>query len=99
MAIMEISVVPLGTKTTSVGEYVAAIQKILDESPFNYKLTDMGTLVEGDVKDLLSIAAKLHESPFSKGAMRVYTVIKIDDRRDKSVKLGEKVASVRQKMS
>ena len=38
---------------------------------------------KGDLKDLMKIALKMHETPFKKGARRVLTTLKIDDRRDK----------------
>ncbi len=40
----------------------------------------------------------LHEHSFRAGGKRVYTVMKIDDRRDRNVALGEKVDSVMRKV-
>ncbi len=98
MALMEITVVPIGTGSTSVGEYVVATQRILKDMGLAYELTDMGTEVEGDMELLMDVARQLHESAFSKGAARVYTVIKIDDRRDKVVHLGQKTGSVLERL-
>jgi len=95
MALMEISVIPLGTGSTSLGRYVAEIKKFLEENHIPHTLTDMGTIIEGDVDELLAIARKLHEMPFKAGAKRVYTALKIDDRRDKEVHLGTKTESVK----
>ncbi|WP_297058534.1 thiamine-binding protein [Thermosulfurimonas sp.] len=47
---------------------------------------------------LLHLAAELHEIPFGAGAKRVFTVIKIDDRRDREVHLGDKVQSVEERL-
>ncbi|MDX1776797.1 MAG: MTH1187 family thiamine-binding protein [Desulfobulbales bacterium] len=94
MALMHITVIPLGTDSPSVGEYIADIQKALEKSGFPHTLTDMGTIVEGDSKELLALAARLAEMPFNKGALRVSTQISLDDRRDKKVGLGDKTASV-----
>ena len=47
MAIMEISVVPLGLGKTSVGDYIAAVVKYLETANLPHELTDMGTLVQG----------------------------------------------------
>ena len=41
---------------------------------------------------------KMHETPFTKGVQRVYTVIKIDDRRDKQTGMDYKVHSVQDKL-
>ncbi len=94
MALMEITIVPIGTGSTSVGEYVVESVRILKEKGLPFELSDMGTVVSGEIEELLDVARELHESPFLQGAKRVYTVIKIDDRRDKTVRLGEKTKSV-----
>ncbi|PXF53480.1 MAG: hypothetical protein C4B57_09355 [Deltaproteobacteria bacterium] len=98
MALMDINVSPLGTGSTSVGEFVVNIQRLLAEHELPYELTDMGTIIEGDIDQLLAAAKALHESTFSHGAKRVYTVIKIDDRRDKEVHLGQKTRSVKERL-
>lgn len=94
MALMNLTIIPLGSGSTSMGEYVAAIQKTLEEADFPYKLTDMGTIIEGSTKDLLALAAQLTEIPFNRGVHRVVTQISLDDRRDKKVALGNKTTSV-----
>ena len=98
MAIAEVSVVPIGTAKTGVSEYVAGAVRILKESGLKYKLTPMGTIVEGDIKDVLEIIAKMHETPFNNKAERVYTTIKIDDRRDIKAEMDSKVKSVMEKL-
>jgi uncharacterized protein YqgV (UPF0045/DUF77 family) len=40
---------------------------------------------------------RMHEVPFTHGAGRVYTTIKIDDRRDKKATMEGKIRSVREK--
>ena len=94
MALMHLTIIPLGTGAPSLGEYVADIQKALDRSGFHYRLTDMGTIIEGGSKELLALAGELAEIPFGKGVQRVSTQISLDDRRDKKVTLGDKVESV-----
>ncbi|MCK4838524.1 MAG: MTH1187 family thiamine-binding protein [Desulfobulbaceae bacterium] len=99
MALMQINVIPLGTGSASVGEFVAGITKALAREGVVYKLTDMGTVVEGEAGELLQIAARIHELPFLKGAKRVVTQISIDDRRDKIVSIGDKVSSVNRRLN
>lgn len=94
MALMQITIVPLGVSSTSLGGYVADILKELKKENIPYQLTDMGTIVEGEADTLFSLAARLHKIPFQKGAQRVSTQISIDDRKDKKVTLGDKVQSV-----
>ena len=97
MAIVEVSIVPLGTGSTSVSRYVAECLKVLDNSGLTYELHGMGTIIEGSVTELLSIIEKMHEVPFEKGAQRVVTSIKLDDRRDKAATIQGKVSSVMEK--
>jgi uncharacterized protein (TIGR00106 family) len=99
MAIGEVSIVPLGTGSTSVSDYVAACIKVLDESGISYELHGMGTIIEGDLKDLFEVILKMHEVPFRAGALRVVTSVKIDDRRDKKATVQDKVEAVQTKLS
>ena len=82
MAIAEVSIVPIGTQSTSVSSYVAACLEVLEESGLTYELHGMGTIVEGDLKELFEIVLRMHEVPFDAGALRVVTSVKVDDRRD-----------------
>jgi uncharacterized protein (TIGR00106 family) len=99
VVIVEISVIPLGTKTTSVSSYVADALKTLEkEKDIKYELTPMGTIIEGDLEKVLDLAKKMHDAVFVKGILRVITIIKIDDRRDKPLSLEGKVKSVQEKL-
>ncbi len=95
MAIAEVTVIPIGTGSTSVSEYVAACQKVLRENQeIKHQLTPMGTILEGELNDILDIVRQLHEVPFENGALRVATTLKIDDRRDKVASMDQKIKSV-----
>lgn len=98
MAILQISVVPIGTGETSLSAYVADCIRILKKERVRYELTAMGTNVEGNLKDLFRIAFKMHQTPFRKGAVRVLTTLKIDDRRDKKGTLKAKKKAVEEKL-
>ena len=98
MAILQISVVPIGTGETSLSAYVADCIRILKKERVRYELTSMGTNMEGDLKDLLRVAFKMHQAPFRKGALRVLTTLKIDDRRDKKGTLKGKKRAVEEKL-
>ena len=97
MAVLEISVVPIGVGP-SLSSYVADCVRILKKGKIPYELTAMGTNLEGDLKDLIRIALEMHQVPFTKGARRVLTTIKIDDRRDKKITLSGKKKAVRRKL-
>ena len=99
MAIAEVSVVPLGTKTPSVSQYVARAIKILEqETGIKYEITPMGTVVEGDLDGILAAVKKMHEAVFGEEVVRVLTTIKIDDRRDKPQTMNGKLDSVKRKL-
>ena len=96
MAMMEVGVIPLGTETPSVSKYVAeAIRVLQSEKDIKYELTAMGTIVEGDLGHLLNLAQKMHRSVFDTGAMRVVTLIKIDERKDEVATMSSKLEAVR----
>ena len=98
MAIMEISVVPVGTKEVSVSSYVAdCIQKLRD-AKVQYQLTPMGTIVEAEAEEIFQIALMIHQTPFEAGAQRVVTTIKIDDRRDIEATAERKVSAVEEEL-
>lgn len=99
MAIVEVTTVPLGTKDTSLSKYVADCHRVLEnQKKVKYQLTPMGTIIEGDLDEILSVIRKMHEVPFDNGALRVSTSIKIDDRRDKDSTMDKKVESVTSKL-
>lgn len=99
MVIAEISVIPMGTKTPSASEYVArAVRAIMQQKNVKYQLMAMGTLLEGDLSDVLEAAKRMHESVFGKDVQRVVTSITIDDRRDKQLTMDYKVQSVMKKL-
>ncbi len=98
MALAEISVIPIGTPTPSIGDWIAEAVKVLEKSGIKYELSPMGTLIEGKASDIFRIAGKMHESALRKGIKRVVTTLVIDDRRDKEVTMRSKVASVRRRL-
>ncbi|WP_078379717.1 MTH1187 family thiamine-binding protein [Sutcliffiella halmapala] len=98
MAIVDVTVIPIGTDGPSVSDYVADIQEILvgfqKEGKIEFRLTPMSTIIEGNLPELFSVIQAIHEAPFQKGLQRVATNIRIDDRRDKKVKMEDKLNSV-----
>jgi uncharacterized protein (TIGR00106 family) len=99
MTIAEISVVPLGTKTPSVSQYVARAVKVLEqEKGIRYEMTAMGTIMEGDLDMIMEVVKKMHEGTFVDGVARVLTMVKIDDRRDRAGGMKAKVDSLKNKL-
>jgi uncharacterized protein (TIGR00106 family) len=96
MAVAEISVMPVG-KGEGLSEYVAIAYSIAKNSGLRCELTPMGTVLEGDVDKIFQLAQKMHLSLFDKGAQRVITHLKLDERRDKVQKIEERMQSVMDK--
>lgn len=99
MAIVQFSIVPLGTMGTSLSAYVAQIHQALEKIDMEHQLTPMGTIIEGPLDRILDVIKQVHELPFNAGASRVMTLVNIDDRRDKQATAADKVASVRTKLT
>lgn len=100
MAIVEVSIIPLGTETPSLSKFVAGCLHVLQgERDLHYQLTPMGTVIEGNLDRILEVVKKMHEQPFNSGAHRVLTNIRVDDRRDKVITMSGKVTSVVNKLA
>ena len=97
--VAEISVIPLGTASSSLSKYVATCVDTLKQAPdVSYQLTAMGTIIQGPLKRVLELAEEMHQVPFAQGVQRVVTTIKIDDRRDKPLTIEGKVKAVVERM-
>ncbi|MCK4326001.1 MTH1187 family thiamine-binding protein [bacterium] len=99
MVIVEINIIPLGTKTPSVSKYIANALKVIErEKDIKYELTPMGTIIEGELDKILDLAKRIHKATFSDKVKRVVTTIKIDERRNKNSSMIKKVKSVKEKL-
>ncbi|RMG75331.1 MAG: thiamine-binding protein [Nitrospirae bacterium] len=94
--IAEFSIVPLG-EGPSVGDYIAEVISIVEESGLPYRLNPMGTCVEGSWNDIMKLLRRCHRQ-MMKRADRVIINIKIDDRKDKELTMEGKVKSVERRL-
>ena len=96
MATADLTVLALGRKELSASEYIAEIQRRLrKQQRVRFQMHAMGTSLEGTAEDILAIVGELHAVPFDQGVQRVYTVLKLDERRDRPDQtLEDKVRSV-----
>ena len=94
MALMQITVIPLGTATPSVGEFVADIELYLRQSGVDHSMHDMGTIIHGNADQLFRLAHQIHQLPFARGVGRVVTQITIEERLDLDPAIGGKKQSV-----
>ncbi len=96
MVLLEMSIVPLG-QGESVSQYVARCVEIIDRSGLSYELHAMGTIVEGDLGQVLDLMRQCIED-VAKSANRVTCTAKIDYRQGVTGGIRSKVASVREKL-
>src|SRR4051812_15344652 len=95
MATADLTVIALGRAEASASVYIAEIQRRLAaQDRVRYVMHAMGTSLEGTTADILAVVGELHAVPFELGIPRVYTVLKLDERRDREQTLEDKVASV-----
>jgi len=94
VAIVAVSISPVG-EGVSVSRYVSAALAVLrDQERVRWRLDPMFTTLEGDVDEIFALVRRMQEAVFAAGAVRVGTVIKMDERRDKPVALEDKVRTV-----
>jgi uncharacterized protein (TIGR00106 family) len=100
MATADLTVLTLGRPDVSASGYIAEIQRHLAaQDRVRYEMHAMGTSLEGTVADILAVVGELHAVPFDQGAPRVYTVLKLDERRDRPDQtLADKVRSVEERL-
>ncbi len=97
----EISIYPMATRTTSASFYIAkAIESIKNMNNIRYEINSMGTVLESENIDVIYEASKkMMETVHNLGIARVEIVIKVDSRRDKHVKMEEKLDSIKKHLS
>jgi uncharacterized protein (TIGR00106 family) len=100
MATAELTIIGLGgTGPGGASRYLAEVRRRLAaQDSVRWELHAMGTNLEGETSDILALVGELHAVPFEQGVPRVYTVLKLDERRDKEQTLDDKVASVQRRL-
>ena len=94
MIISQFSIAPIG-EGVSLSKYVKIALSVLKKNNIKYKTNDMATVIETKNLDtLFRVVEEAHKAVIDAGAKRIITELKIDDRRDKNVKIGYKVESV-----
>ena len=97
----EISIYPIGTGATSVSFYIAkGIEAIQNIKEIRYEINSMGTILESDNIDKIYESAKIiMEVVHNLGVNRVEVILKIDSRKDKQVKMEDKLESIKKHLS
>jgi len=96
MLLAEFSMWPMD-KGESVGEYVARLLDIIDQSGLPYRLGPLGTCVEGDYDAVMAVITQCHDA-LAKDCKRIACTIKMDFRAGHDNMLESKIESVEQKL-
>ncbi len=94
--LIEFSIIPIGVGS-SIGDQLAEVLKIVDESGLPYKVNPMGTVIEGEWDEVMKLIKKCHKTVMKKGE-RALTNITIDDRKGKPNRIDEKVKSIEKRI-
>jgi uncharacterized protein (TIGR00106 family) len=110
VAIVAVSISPTGVGAAAgpiaesgdgagVSRWVAeAIRVVREQNVVAYRLDPMFTTLEGDVDEIFALIRRMQEAVFTAGAVRVGTVIKMDDRRDRTASMDDKLRSIEEKL-
>ncbi len=94
--LMEFSMSPLD-KGASLSEYVARSLDIIDRSGLSYRLTAMGTILEGEFEDCLRVIEQCYQR-MRQDCDRISCSIKIDYRQGADGRLERKIESVERRL-
>lgn len=96
--IVDLCIVPIGVGV-SLSPYVAASEKVLTEAGLNTVLHANGTNIEGEWDKVFAAVRRCHEVVHEMGAPRVFTVMKMGTRTDRTQTMDEKTESVANKLA
>ncbi len=96
--ILDLGIVPIGVGV-SLSSYVAACEKVLSEAGLKTVLHANGTNIEGEWDKVFAAVRRCHELVHKMGAPRIFTVMKMGTRTDRSQTMDEKTKSVKSKMN
>ncbi len=90
--LVDISVEPIGTSSTSISKYVKIAFEVLKKRGLKfYPAPSMTTIELDDLTLLGSIIKEINDRLEKEGVKRVVTIVKIDDRRDKENSIDHKL--------
>lgn len=94
MIVADVSIIPIGVGE-SVSKFVKRAVEELKKCGLRVEVTAMSTVVEAENPEKLFFAIqRAREAVFDEGAKRVYTIIRIDERRDKELSIEGKRSAV-----
>ncbi|HOM05177.1 MAG TPA: MTH1187 family thiamine-binding protein [Candidatus Kapabacteria bacterium] len=92
MVLAEFSMFPTD-KGESVSAYVSQIIDFIDKSGITYKLTPMGTILEGSWEEVMNVISNCFKI-LEPQANRIYSTIKIDYRKGEESRMHSKINKI-----
>lgn len=92
MVLAEFSMFPTD-KGESVSAYVSQIIDFIDKSGITYKLTPMGTILEGSWEEVINVISSCFKI-LEPQANRIYSTIKIDYRKGDVSRMTSKIKKI-----
>jgi uncharacterized protein (TIGR00106 family) len=96
--ILDLCIVPNGVGV-SLSAYVAACEKVLTEAGLKTVLHANGTNIEGEWDRVFAAVRRCHEVVHEMGAPRIFTVMKLGTRTDRTQTMDDKIKSVETKLA
>ena len=96
MVLLEFSMSPFD-KGESVSAYVARSIDIIDRSGLPYRLTPMGTIIEGERDEVMKVVRDCHEA-MRADCRRISTSIRIDYRDGPGGRIEAKVKAIEERL-
>lgn len=92
MVLLEFSMSPLD-KGESLSPYVARILNVIDKSGIDFRLTAMGTILEGEYKSVMDVVQQCFYE-LQKDCNRISVALKIDYRAGHESRLHNKIQKI-----
>lgn len=94
---IEFNMSPIG-KGESLSPYVSKILDVIDSSGVTYRLTPMGTILEGKWDEVMSVVKNCFEN-MKQDCSRIGMNLKMDYREGNESRLEKKIKSIENKLS
>ena len=92
MVLLEFTISPFD-KGESLSEYVARILDIVDKSCVEYRLTPMGTILEGEYDEVMNVVKDCFNE-LQKDCKRISLSLKIDYRQGNNSRMKSKIDKI-----
>ena len=97
MVLLEFSMSPFG-KGESLSPYVSRVLNVIDQSGVRYKLTPMGTILEGEWEEVMQVVTNCFKE-LENDCNRISTNIRIDYRKGSNSRMLQKINSIENKLN